>query len=222
MTKKISQLPAASSAAAANELEINEAGTSKKVTNTQLATFFEAKLLAQANTFAALTSFTLGIDVPTGVNVLFDGAGGHAFWFEKSDNEMVLSINSVEMFKVDSDVPSSTFNGPVIMASGSRLWLDGAVNDSIRDNSGVMTFQATVDGLRLAVGTTDATETNLVVGAANQLVVGATDGFLYVPDIAGTPVGTPTAFTGKVPICFDTANDILYVYNGSWKGVALT
>lgn len=39
MAKKISQLVAASAAAAANEYEINEAGTSKKVTGAQVATY---------------------------------------------------------------------------------------------------------------------------------------------------------------------------------------
>jgi len=42
---KISELSAASAVAAANELEINEAGTSKKITATQVATFVKADLL---------------------------------------------------------------------------------------------------------------------------------------------------------------------------------
>ena len=42
---KISDLTAASAAAAANEFEINEAGTSKKVTGTQISAFVKADLL---------------------------------------------------------------------------------------------------------------------------------------------------------------------------------
>tara|TARA_R110000796_G_scaffold144723_2_gene261447 strand:- start:106 stop:675 length:570 start_codon:yes stop_codon:yes gene_type:complete len=42
---KISELTAASAVAGANELEINEAGTSKKITATQVATFVKADLL---------------------------------------------------------------------------------------------------------------------------------------------------------------------------------
>ena len=42
---KISELTAAGAAALANEYEINEAGTSKKVTGTQMSTLFKADLL---------------------------------------------------------------------------------------------------------------------------------------------------------------------------------
>jgi hypothetical protein len=45
---KISELTSASAAAAANEYEINEAGTSKKVTGTQISAFVKADLLDDA------------------------------------------------------------------------------------------------------------------------------------------------------------------------------
>ena len=45
---KISELTGASAAAAANEYEINEAGTSKKVTGTQISAFVKADLLDDA------------------------------------------------------------------------------------------------------------------------------------------------------------------------------
>jgi hypothetical protein len=52
---KISDLTAASAAAGANEFEINEAGTSKKVTGTQIASYVESTLgaLASLNTVGA-------------------------------------------------------------------------------------------------------------------------------------------------------------------------
>lgn len=66
MTKKISALTAASSAAAANEYEINEAGTSKKVTGTQVAAMVQTAIKATAenakdttNTTTALTPASL-------------------------------------------------------------------------------------------------------------------------------------------------------------------
>lgn len=43
MTKKISELPPAATVVAANEFEINEAGTSKKVTAAQIKTFMAVK-----------------------------------------------------------------------------------------------------------------------------------------------------------------------------------
>jgi hypothetical protein len=60
---------------------------------------------------------------------------------------------------------------------------------------------------------------SVVVGdGANALATNATDGFLYIPTCAGTPTGTPTAKTGTVPIIFDTTNNKLYIYDGSWLG----
>lgn len=58
---------------------------------------------------------------------------------------------------------------------------------------------------------------SVVVG--NQaLATNATDGFLYIPTCAGTPTGTPTAFTGRVAMIYDTTNNKFYVYNTAWKG----
>ncbi len=55
---KISALTAATAAAAANELAINEAGTSKKVTMTQVATFVNPTAYAYG-TFTLATGFGL-------------------------------------------------------------------------------------------------------------------------------------------------------------------
>jgi hypothetical protein len=57
---------------------------------------------------------------------------------------------------------------------------------------------------------------NVVVGTA-AVATTATDGFLYVTGCAGTPTGTPTSKTGRVPIVVDTTNNKLYFYSGgSW------
>lgn len=49
-----------------------------------------------------------------------------------------------------------------------------------------------------------------------------TNGFFYVSAAAGVPSGTPTSISGSVPMYYDTTNNKFYVYNGSWKSVALT
>lgn len=58
-----------------------------------------------------------------------------------------------------------------------------------------------------------------MVHAKAALATTATDGFIYVPTSAGTPSGTPTAYTGTNAIEIDTTNEILYYYNSSWKTI---
>lgn len=60
---------------------------------------------------------------------------------------------------------------------------------------------------------------NIVVGTYaddGTLATTATDGFLHIPLSAGAPTGTPTVFTGRVPVHYDSTNNIFYVYDGAW------
>jgi hypothetical protein len=66
------------------------------------------------------------------------------------------------------------------------------------------------------------TSTGSVVMGTAALATNATDGFFYLDSCAGTPTGTPTAVTGRVPLIYDTTNNKLYAYNGAWKSVTLT
>lgn len=51
---------------------------------------------------------------------------------------------------------------------------------------------------------------------------GMTAGFTHVPSAAGAPTGAPTNPTGNVPLYYDTTNNRLYSYNGSWRSVVLS
>lgn len=60
---------------------------------------------------------------------------------------------------------------------------------------------------------------NVFLGSAS-LVNASTNGFAYIPAVSGAPTGTPTTNTGRRPMTWDSANNILYIHNGTeWKNV---
>lgn len=61
-----------------------------------------------------------------------------------------------------------------------------------------------------------------IVPGIGALATNATAGFMFIESCAGTPTGTPTTYTGRVPIVFDTSGSKVWFYfGGSWKGVAV-
>ena len=43
----------------------------------------------------------------------------------------------------------------------------------------------------------------------------------YIPTSEGVPAFTPEVRGGFVPMCYDTSNNDLYIYNAAWKKVTL-
>lgn len=62
---------------------------------------------------------------------------------------------------------------------------------------------------------------NTVIGAG-ALTTNQANGYFYIPTCPGIPTGTPTSYTGRVPMIYDSTNNKFYIYNGAWKSVALT
>jgi len=61
---------------------------------------------------------------------------------------------------------------------------------------------------------------NNILGPSGALTTTATDGFVYLPSMLGTPTGTPTSVTGKIPLAVDSSNNLMYFYSGgSWQAV---
>ena len=84
---------------------------------------------------------------------------------------------------------------------GTGLWALGSANSPTAIHSTALTWDAN----------------NNVVQNSAAVATNATDGFLYIASGAGTPTGTPTTFTGRVPLYYDTTNHQFWIYDGGWK-----
>lgn len=137
-----------------------------------------------------------------------------------------------------SGVPIEVSTNAAIWATGTQLFsMENAYYNSgwkyrstaaasqYNQQAGIHYFNVAVSGtVDTAITWTEAltidASANIAIGSA-ALATTATDGFLYIPTCAGAPTGTPTTKTGRVPLIFDTTNNNLYVYDGSWISVAL-
>ena len=172
---------------------------STNATNTSLLRFLDA---ANTNeTFAAAIG-------SAGTSLALYGAGVERVRIDSSGNvgigttapDALLSVNGVASFGAGAAAT------PSISAFGdlnTGFWFPAADNIAA----------STAGSERLRV---DANG-NVVINTA-AIATTATNGFLYVPSCAGTPTGTPTTFTGRVPIVVDTTNNKLYFYSGGqWR-----
>jgi hypothetical protein len=120
-----------------------------------------------------------------------------------TNSEAYLSANAFENASASPTYITSSFASRYTQDNGVHKWLTAPSGTA--GNTITFTQAMTLN----AAG-------SLVLGAA-AVATTATDGFLYIPGCAGTPTGTPTAQTGRVPLVVDTTNNKLYFYSGgSW------
>ena len=108
---KISDLTAASAAAAANEFEINEAGSSKKVTGSQIAEFVKADLLDDTT-----VNFT-GTLQNGSSNVVVDSAIGS-------------TVQAYDANTAKYDDTTANFTG-TLQNGGSNVLVDSDINSTV-------------------------------------------------------------------------------------------
>lgn len=135
---KISALTAASAAAAANELAINEAGASKKLTAAQLKTFVNTAMKVAAGTASADTQpleFSSGtlLTTPEAGSMEYDGA---LFYLTPAGTERGLD-ESILMRALQADATGNDSataqgwfptNGAVAVRASTAYYFEGAIS----------------------------------------------------------------------------------------------
>jgi hypothetical protein len=181
-----------------------------------------------------LTLYTKGTG---GFSVVSDTAGTPSTQFR------VLGAFAATSF---IDVYGSTANGPFMQVESGTLtdvslsiYSKGIGSVQLGTNQGTIQFivadtgganksvrvTGAGDGANANIGaiyTSDGTTRNLIIGSGAQLATSATDGYMMIPSCAGVPTGAPTAAgAGQIPLHYDSTNNKLYAYNGSWRSVTL-
>ena len=90
----------------------------------------------------------------------------------------------------------------------------------LQDPAGVQRFVFEHNSARhLVLNGSPSNEAKSVVIGSTGLATNATEGFLYIPITNGIPTGTPTTYTGRVAMTYDTLNQNMYVFvaaSGGW------
>ena len=116
----------------------------------------------------------------------------------------------------------SNRNGGAIVGHSDAAWTAGT------DHPTRISFETAPDGSATRVERFRVDSKGNVISPYNTaaLSTAATDGLLYVPTSTAAstaaPIGTPTSYTGMVPLLYNTSQNRLWIYNGAWRSVALT
>ena len=159
----------------------------------------------------AVIGGTLGV---TGVTTFTtDIVGSATDWSIRSNTADATDNKSVALVGGGS---ASTSRGAYVQAGGNEHATIPGFLDLAAGASGTGKIRMFSNGLERASVTVNG---SFVVGdSAASLATTATNGFLYVPNCAGTPTGTPTAIAGSSPIVVNIAQNKLYFYSGgAWQ-----
>jgi hypothetical protein len=197
--------------------------------------------IGRANSISAQFSIAVGDSNTVSIAVAKVGAIGRSNT-QSNQGGLILGRNGVSEGDYDmcfswvvsgGDATNFRLQGsttPVTARSLFRIstaWIDSA--DATRKSRAIFNVFDTAEREFMRADATGAVAVNVKFGSGGSLITQAavlgntaTDGFLYIPTVAGVPTGVPTAQTGTVALQYDSTNNNLYVYNAAWKKVTLT
>lgn len=111
----------------------------------------------------------------------------------------------------------NSFATPTLAATNSTVTTTDAATVYIAAAPTAGTNQTITRAWALMIAAGNLNVAGNIVPATAALSTSATNGFIYSSSCAGTPSGTPTAFSGRVPFVVDSTNNKLYIYNSGWK-----
>jgi hypothetical protein len=156
----------------------------------------------------------------SGTDISVFNAGGVTAEFVAGANELRFNVAAAEQMRLTSTGLGIGTSSPAVALhlGAGRSFQVGSTTDYVRltqPNTNLFGILCAPKGdysLYFNTSTLDVVQGNAA------LATNATGGFFYVAGCAGTPTGTPTAYTGRVPIVVDTTNNKLYFYSGgAWR-----
>lgn len=153
---------------------------------------------------------------PAGRIVFHRDAPTHSIWVIGERESQAIDESSASLLEVQGGI---VITGNQFGNNREIRWQDDFAGNSYRNTLAFTdtAMTCTLDGIQAL----KAKGSSVVIGPVNALATTATVGFLEIPTCAGTPTGTPTPDTGKVPIVYDTTNHKICVYEGgAWKKTA--
>lgn len=204
----------------------------------------DGNMWSGSGTFATGT-FKVSSSGALSTNQIINTGAGGTFDLSSVNDLIVLNVRSYVSSVIGSVLQFNHARGtvasPSILSVDDRIFdirgggYDGAnfqdgvaiigyvdATPGASDMPGRLVFYTTPDGSATLMERMRITNAgNIVLGTQSALATNASDGFTYIPTCAGAPTGTPTSYTGKVAMVFDTTNNRLYVYDGAWISTLL-
>jgi len=145
---------------------------------------------------------------------------------EKTSAQLRLGYNTsqYQTFTVNSggDMSITAVGASNAININSYLYIQNALEGKLYfSKSGANTYSFQLNNTQLFIYNNSNTNSPLLIQNTGSVLTGlnslsttATNGFHYIPTCAGTPTGTPTAYTGYAPLIIDRTNNKLYFYSG--------